>query len=98
MSTTGHGGSREGAGRKKGSTTQKTQEIAEKAFEDGVTPLEVMLEAMREHYALKDYDKAAAFAKDAAPYVHPRLAAVEHSGKDGGPINVVIGDKDVGLL
>ncbi len=28
-------------------------------------------------------------AKDAAPYVHPRLQAVEHSGKDGGDINIV---------
>ncbi len=25
-------------------------------------------------------------AKDAAPYVHPRLAAVQHMGKGGGPI------------
>jgi len=28
---------------------------------------------------------AAALAKDAAPYVHPRLAAIEQSGPDGGP-------------
>jgi hypothetical protein len=28
-------------------------------------------------------------AKDAAPYVHPRLAAIEHMGKGGGPIEVV---------
>lgn len=27
-------------------------------------------------------------AKDAAPYLHPRLAAVEHTGKDGGAIVV----------
>src|SRR3990167_2995559 len=25
-------------------------------------------------------------AKDAAPYVHPRLAAVEHTGKGGSPL------------
>jgi hypothetical protein len=25
-------------------------------------------------------------AKNAAPYRHPRLAAIEHTGKDGGPI------------
>lgn len=31
---------------------------------------------------------AQACAKDAAPYVHPRLANVEHAGKDGGPIVV----------
>lgn len=28
------------------------------------------------------------FAKDAAPYCHARLAAVEHMGKGGGPIEV----------
>lgn len=27
-------------------------------------------------------------ARDAAPYVHPRLAAVEHTGKDGGPLTL----------
>ena len=27
-------------------------------------------------------------ARDAAPYVHPKLAAIEHTGKDGGPVAV----------
>lgn len=27
--------------------------------------------------------EAASIAKDAAPFVHPRLAAIEHTGKDG---------------
>ena len=31
---------------------------------------------------------ARAAAKDAAPYIHPRLAAIEHTGKDGGPIRI----------
>jgi hypothetical protein len=31
-------------------------------------------------------DKAAEAARDAAPYVHPRLAAVQHTGADNGPI------------
>jgi hypothetical protein len=31
---------------------------------------------------------ARAAAKDAAPYLHPRLAAIEHTGKDGGPIRI----------
>src|SRR5262245_56762120 len=34
----------------------------------------------------KALDKAAEAARDAAPYVHPRLAAIQHTGKDGGPI------------
>ena len=26
-------------------------------------------------------------AKDAAPYIHPKLAAIEHTGEGGGPID-----------
>lgn len=37
-------------------------------------------------------------ASDAAPYIHPRLAAVEHTGKDGGPVQVQITGDDAGLL
>ena len=42
------GGKREGAGRKPGSKTKKTAEIALKAAEEGITPLEYMLNVMRE--------------------------------------------------
>ena len=83
------GGKREGAGRKKGSKTTRTQEVALRAIEEGITPLEVMLGAMREAWERSDKDGAARFARDAAPYVHPRLAAVEHTGKDGQPIELV---------
>jgi hypothetical protein len=41
------GGKRANAGRKAGAATKKTREIAEKAAENGVTPLEYMLEVMR---------------------------------------------------
>lgn len=84
----GHGGRRTGAGRKVGSLTQKTREIAARAAKEGVTPLEVMLHAMRTHYDAKDWDKAASVAKDAAPYIHPRLAAIEHGGEGGGPLTI----------
>lgn len=96
----GRGGARKGAGRKAGSITTKTREIADRAMAEGITPLEVMLQSMRrcwddaESFQAKvaggDKDAAlvvmgarqaaCAIAKDAAPYVHPRLAAVEHSG------------------
>lgn len=84
----GRGGARKGSGRKAGSATAKTREIADKAAENGITPLEVMLKAM--HYSMGKFDEtevvdhlvaAAAFAKDAAPYIHPRLSAVEVDGK-----------------
>lgn len=31
-------------------------------------------------------DKASAIAKDLAPYMHPRLATIEHKGNDDKPI------------
>jgi hypothetical protein len=81
------GGPRAGAGRKAGSATTKTREIADKAAADGITPLEVILKAMRVNLsrfdATSDPDHLAAaaiFAKDAAPYIHPRLSAVEVDG------------------
>jgi hypothetical protein len=46
----GHGGSRSGAGRKKGGTNQSTrdkQEFARKCAAEGITPAEVMIENMR---------------------------------------------------
>ncbi len=80
------GGSRKGAGRKPGSATAKTREIADRIMAEGLSPLEVMLTAMREHAKAKRWDFAAGIAKDAAPYVHPKLASVEMTGKDGGSI------------
>lgn len=92
----GRGGKRQGAGRKVGSATKRTREIADKALGEGLTPLEYMLTVLRDESAERSVRLSA--AKDAAPYVHPRLAAVEHTGKDGGPIQVTISGDDAGLL
>jgi hypothetical protein len=123
------GGKRGGAGRPKGAVgalTKRTREVAERAAQDGITPLEVMLANMRhfiqvaadaeatlegltaEEFSEQQADKtpeeqfkfllaevkktaglrelAQGAARDAAPYMHPRLASVEHTGKDGGPV------------
>ncbi len=83
------GGKRPGAGRKKGSATKKTRKttkLAQQAAGDGPLPLEVLLKVMRHFDAKKQFAKAAAIAAQAAPYLHPRLSAVQHGGKDGGPI------------
>lgn len=73
------GGKREGAGRKPGTPNKVTQEQREAVAASGLTPLEYMLELMRDSGA--DESKRLDAAKAAAPYVHPRLAAVEHSGE-----------------
>lgn len=83
------GGARAGAGRKRGSATKKTREIADRVAASGLTPLEVMIEAMLSFHSAGELDRAASIAKDAAPYVHPRLAAIEHTGEDGGAIRTV---------
>lgn len=85
------GGARPGAGRKKSSLTKRTREIAEAEIDSGkATPLEVMLRAMREHFSACRFDQAAAIAKDAAPYMHPKLAAIEHTGRDGAPVALTL--------
>lgn len=110
------GGARPGAGRKEGSLTKRTREIAEVAAKKGISPLEVMINTMMELYqeaancgrvhhdhgdSPKEHDDhdtmitenrikllnmAATIARHAAPYVHPRLSAIEHTGKDGAPL------------
>jgi hypothetical protein len=78
----GRGGRRLGAGRPPGSKNQRTVEIARAAVEAGITPLEVMLNAMRELWdegTPESKREAAAIAKDAAPYVHPRLSNIDQN-------------------
>jgi hypothetical protein len=74
-----------GSGRRKGTPNKRTEyrkAIAETALEAGITPLELMLELMRERYAAGDKEGAWQVAKDAAQYCHPKLAttAVAVSG------------------
>jgi hypothetical protein len=71
-----HGGKRPNAGRKPSALTVKTREEAEKAIENGVTPLAYFLRVLEGTETL-DPAKFEA-AKAAAPYIHPRLAAVEN--------------------
>jgi hypothetical protein len=48
-----------------------------------------MLIAMREHVNACRWDQAAEIAKDAAAYIHPRLAAVMHAGAPGATAQTV---------
>jgi hypothetical protein len=124
-----HGGKRVGAGRKKGALTKRTRLIAEKAAEQGITPLEVMLGNMQHYqklaenaesalaelsadkiagmepdeqfkYLLAEVKKAVGLrnmaqecARDAAPYLHPRLASIEQALKGGLTVQYAISDK-----
>lgn len=90
-----HGGVRPGAGRPKGRRSRKTEELLATVVGDGLTPLSYLLEVMRDDS--KEEATRLDAAKSAAPYVHPRLAAVDntHTGKDGGPILVSTVDADL---
>ena len=68
------GGSREGAGRPRGSRGRRTRESVAKAEALGPTPLEVLLESMHAARAEGERAEAVDCAKAAAPYVHAKLA------------------------
>ena len=73
------GGKRKGAGRKPGAATVKTREAANLMSAAGITPLGYF-QGLLDGSQLFDEVKFEA-AKAAAPYVHARLAAIEHSGQ-----------------
>ena len=81
------GGIREGAGRKPGRATAMNEKAREAAAVGGIMPLEFMLAILRDDTVPRDERMDA--AKAAAPYVHAKLASVEHTGKDGGDIGMV---------
>lgn len=85
----------------KNKNTQRRADVATKALLSGITPLEFLLNVMREPEPTKGKDEDSALfvarfvgwrdraieaAKAAAPYVHPKLSNIEHAGKDGGAI------------
>lgn len=81
------GGNRPGAGRKPGVPNKASVTRQKRVAEGGQTPLDYMLEVMRDGKA--DASRRDEMARAAAPYVHPRLATTTHQGKNGGPIQTV---------
>lgn len=82
------GGKRLGSGRPKGAANKKTREIAEAVVKEGITPLEYFMKILRDEAMPSDARFAA--AKEAAPYIHPRLQAVQHSGDEDAPLRMEI--------
>jgi hypothetical protein len=66
---------------------QARTEIIEAASNEGETPLEYMLRVMR---TSDDSKRKDAMAIAAAPFVHPKLAAVEHKGDKENPLGFAI--------
>jgi hypothetical protein len=79
----GYGGARPGAGRPKGVPNRATAKREAEIAASGLTPLDYMLSLLRDETL--DTETRFEAAKGAAPFVHPRLAAVEHSGEIAQP-------------
>jgi hypothetical protein len=90
------GGYRPGAGRPKGSVNKTTAARTAAMAAGGEMPLEYMLRVMRDPTV--EHERRDMMAKDSAPYCHNKLAAIEHTGKDGGAIQVTIAGADANLL
>jgi len=69
------GGKRSGAGRKKGSVSKRSQEVAAAIVKTGKLPLAYMLDVMRDDTA--DIQRRDEMARAAAPYIHPRLSSID---------------------
>ena len=90
-------GSRPGerrGGRQKGTPNKATAKKQAEIAETGETPLDYMIRVMRDKTV--EHDRRDKMAAAAAPYVHSKLAAIEHTGKDGGAIETThINDRDM---
>lgn len=92
------GGKREGAGRKPGSQNKVNTAVRERAEAGGIMPLDFMLEIMRRPnlpgaepmQEIAHNNLRFEAAKAAAPYLHSKLASVELSGTNGGPIELTM--------
>lgn len=76
-------------GRKKGIPNKATAFRQKRISESGLTPLDYLISVMRDE-TLSTLERVDA-AKAAAPYVHPKLATIEHRGDKDNPINVNVG-------
>jgi hypothetical protein len=81
-----YGGKRPGAGRPKGVPNKANAERQAAIAASGLTPLDYLLSVLRDESAEPQVRMEA--AKSAAPYVHPRLASIEHAGRDSSPIKI----------
>lgn len=84
-------------GRKKDTPNKRTTERYKALEAGGPMPLDIMLGAARHLWAkthqgddvdLSIFERTSSLAKDAAPYVHARLASVQHAGPGGGAIPI----------
>lgn len=67
-------------GRPKGSRNRRTQAVLDAAEAGGISPLEFLLQVMRD--GRRKFDVRFEAAKAAAPFVHPKLSSVQARVED----------------
>jgi hypothetical protein len=80
------GGARPGAGRPKGGANRINDEARRQALAGGQSPLEFLMSVMRDDEL--PLERRVDAAKAAAPFIHAKLQSLQHSGPDGGPMQV----------
>ncbi len=73
------------SGRPKGSPNKVTARREAEIAASGLTPLEYMLDVMRDEKAAPEDRQWAAV--NAAPYVHPRIQPIVYRGDEGKPVD-----------
>ena len=84
------GGSKPGerrGGRKHGTPNRASTARQAEVAASGITPLDYMLKVLRDENA--DPRQRFEAAKAAAPYVHPKLANIQHANDPDNPLNSV---------
>jgi hypothetical protein len=89
---------RKTGGRKKGSRNKRPRVLIERIEASGLVPLECMLSVMRDETAPRE--RRDEMAKAAAPFVHPRLAAMKVQGDRHAPLFdlSVLADNELAFL
>jgi hypothetical protein len=77
------GGRKPNAGRKRGTHNKRTEQQIEEAKKGGILPLEYLLSIMRNENEPKELRISC--ARDAAPYLHPRLQSITHKEEQIDP-------------
>jgi len=92
-------------GRRAGTPNKKTVDLMNLARKLGVDPFEILLLVAKGSWKKLGYESDQITlanrlwaAAEAAQYLYPKRKSVEHSGKDGGPIEVAQTAKITGLL
>lgn len=83
-------GLKTGGGPRTGSPNRATAAKAAAIAASGLTPLDFMLKVLRDEN--QDMALRMDASKGAAPYVHPKLAQVQLTGKDDGPLVIQMVD------